>query len=206
VISKPEEAAAALRREWSHPYELMEDRLPQRKARQLRRCTDIEGVDVNDVDVISQQETKIVQLQFLQCRVMKALTTARPSRTSHVRELLTMKSPGEVLPAAMAPEFGEGEPNKTQGRQGQSWIATEPELHFEPRTGERDTFSLEVTGRDTQGLLEWWATGDFNGDGQEDVIAYRAMSPRGGSLTDIAAFVLTRSQPQGVLQILEHWR
>ncbi|OJH34191.1 hypothetical protein BON30_44520 [Cystobacter ferrugineus] len=206
VISKPEEAAAALRREWPQTYTLMEGRLPQRKARELRRCTDIEGVDVNDVDVITQQETEVVQLQFLQCRVMKALTTARPSRTSHVRELLTMKSPGEVLPAAMAPEFGEAAPDKAQERQGKSWSATEPELHFEPRTGERNAFSLEVTGRDTLGLLEWWATGDFNGDGQEDVIAYRAMSPRGGSLTDIAAFVLTRSQPQGVLQILEHWR
>jgi hypothetical protein len=206
AISKPGEAAAALRREWSHPYELMEDRLPQRKARKLRRCTDIEGVDVNDVDVVSQQETELVQFQFLQCRVMKALTTARPSRTSQVREILKLKSPGDVLPATMAPEFGEAQPDKTRERQGQSWSATEPELRFEPRTGERNTFSLKVTGQDTFGLLEWWATGDFNGDGQEDVIAYRAMSPRGGSLTDIAVFVLTRPQPQGVLQILEHWR
>lgn len=206
VISKPEEAAAALRREWPQPYELLEDRLPQRKARELRRCTDIEGVDVNDVDVVSQRDTEVVQLQFLQCRVMKALTTARPSRTSQVRELLTMKSPGDVLPAAMAPEFGEAQPDKTREQQGKSWSATEPELHFEPRDGERNAFSLAVTGQDTFGLLEWWATGDFNGDGQEDVIAYRAMSPRGGSLTDIAGFVLTRSQPQGVLQILEQWR
>ncbi|ATB42329.1 hypothetical protein CYFUS_007807 [Cystobacter fuscus] len=206
MISKPEEAAAALRREWPQTYALMEGRLPQKKARELRRCTDIEGVDANDVDVVTQQETEIVQLQFLQCRVLKALTTARPSRTSQVREILKLKSPGDVLPAALAPEFGEAAPDKARERQGKSWSATEPALHFEPREGERNAFSLEVTGQDTFGLLEWWATGDFNGDGQEDVIAYRAMSPRGGSLTDIAAFVLTRSQPQGVLQILEHWR
>jgi len=208
TISKPGEAAAASSRKWSHPYRIREGELPQRKERTLRRCTDLEGVGVNDVDVITQQDTEALQVQFLQCRVLKALTQARPSRTSQVRELLTMKSPGEVLPVALAPTFfGEEDPSIARAReQGLSWKAVEPELHFDTRPGDRNAFSLEVTGRETMGLLEWWATGDFNGDGQEDVLAYRAMSPKGGSMTDIAVFVLTRSQPQGVLQILEHWR
>jgi hypothetical protein len=207
TISKPGEAASALSRKWSHPYKILEGELPQRKKRALRRCTDLQGVGMNDVDVITRLESESLEVQFLQCRVLKALSTARPSRTSHVREVLTMKAPGEILPAAMAPTFGEDDPRTAQAQRPElSWLASEPELQFEPMSGKYNTFSLHLTGRETRGLLEWWATGDFNGDGQEDVLAYRAMSPQGGSMTDIAVFVMTRSQPQGVLQILEHWK
>ncbi|MFY0526719.1 hypothetical protein ACN28I_27440 [Archangium gephyra] len=53
-----------------------------------------------------------------------------------------------------------------------------------------------------EGYLQWWATGDFNADGDEDVLVFRSLGATGATIADPAAFVLTRTQPRGVLQVL----
>lgn len=204
-LSSPAEAAAALSREWRHPYVLREGKLPRRRARELRRCTDLEGVGEEDVELTSDPAAYAFQRKTIECRVLRMVTRASPSRVSHVRDVLTMKMPGGVLPAALAPALFEADIERVAraGRAGKSWSELDEGLRFEAEPGTMQRRELEVRGKEDAGYLQWWATGDFNADGVEDVIVFRSMSPIGGSAADLAAFVLTRSQPVGVLEVLE---
>ncbi|MCY1075722.1 hypothetical protein [Archangium lansingense] len=204
-ISSPTEAATALTREWSSPWELREGKLPRRRARELRRCTDLDGVGRNDVQYENDPDAYAFQNKALACRVLRMITTARPSRVSHVRDVLTMKKPDEVLPAALAPAISAdelGDIARAQ-REGRSWRDYDGTLRFEAGPREQKWRQLSVSGDDYAGFVEWWATGDFNADGFEDVIVYRSMGPTGGTAADIAVFVLTRTRPKGVFEVLE---
>ncbi len=202
--SSPTEAAAALSREWRAPCALREGRLPERQERELRRCTDLDGVDVNDVDVTVTQDVYAFQMKTIQCQALRRVARAQPSRVSHVREVLTMKAPGEVLPADLAAAFSDEDAERLAqaARAGRSWRDFDKELRF----GEAQGRELEVRGEGDEGYLQWWATGDFNADGYEDVLVFRSLGAIGGSIADPAAFVLTRTQPKGVLRVLERLR
>lgn len=204
-ISAPSEAATALTREWKSPWELRAGKLPGRRARELRRCTDLDGVGRNDVAYENDPDAYAFQNKALACRVLRMITTARPSRVSHVRDVLAMKKPDEVLPAALAPALSDDELRDIARAQraGRSWRDYDGTLRFEAGPQEEKWRELSVHGNDYSGFVQWWATGDFNADGFEDVIVYRSMGPTGGSAADIAVFVLTRTQAKGVLQVLE---
>ncbi|PTL76911.1 hypothetical protein [Vitiosangium sp. GDMCC 1.1324] len=204
-ISSPSEATTALTREWKSAWELREGRLPRRRARELRRCTDLDGVGRNDVQYENDPDAYSFQNKALACRVLRMITTARPSRISHVRDVLTVKKPDGVLPAALAPAISDdelGDIARAQ-REGRSWHDYDGTLRFEAGPQEEKWRQLSVRGNDYAGFVQWWATGDFNADGFEDVIVYRSMGPTGGTAADIAVFVLTRTRPKGVLQVLE---
>lgn len=204
-ISAPSEADTALTREWKSPWKLRAGKLPGRRARELRRCTDLDGVGRNDVAYTNDPEAYAFQNKALACRVLRMLTTARPSRVSHVRDVLAMKKPDEVLPAALAPAISDDELRDIARAQraGRSWRDYDGTLRFEAGPQEEKWRELSVHGNDYSGFVQWWATGDFNADGVEDVIVYRSMGPTGGSAANIAVFVLTRTQAKGVLQVLE---
>ncbi|OJT18821.1 hypothetical protein BO221_39550 [Archangium sp. Cb G35] len=206
--TSPEEAAAALTHEWRAPYTLREGKLPARRERELRRCTDLDGVGVNDVDVTVTHEFHAFQMKFIQCRALQRVARAQPSRVSHVREVLTMKAPGEVLPAALAAAFSDEDAGRLAkaARTGRSWHDVDKALRFEMAPNGAQWRELQVQGESDEGYLQWWATGDFNADGYEDVLVFRSLGATGGSIADLAAFVLTRTHPKGVFQVLERLR
>ncbi|QSQ27252.1 hypothetical protein JY651_21075 [Pyxidicoccus parkwayensis] len=203
MISTPEEASAALTREWSYTLGLRDGHLPQRKDRDIRRCTQTEGVALGDLDVTATVELYPAQAQLIRCRALKLVTLARPSKISHVRNLFATKELGKVLPAELAPVFtpDEVEERARAGRAGQTWSEVDSKVRFE-----RDPdleHVIHVTGQDVSGTLELRARGDFNGDGIEDVLLDRSMGPEGGSAVDMATFLMTRTQPGGALTLLE---
>ncbi|MFP2911745.1 hypothetical protein ACLESD_43320 [Pyxidicoccus sp. 3LFB2] len=202
-ISSPEEAPEALKREWNFAFALRDGRQPQRRERDIDRCTEAEGLELGDLEVRTTVEIYPAQGQLLRCRVLKRVTQARPSRVSHVRNLFSTQALGEVLPADLAPAFapGEDEDRARAGREGRTWSGWDSKVRFAPDPDHKGT--LRVQGDGVEGVLTLWAQGDFNGDGIEDVIVDRSMSPEGGSLVDGATFLLTRTQPGGVLTILE---
>jgi hypothetical protein len=205
-VSSPEEAAAALTREWRAPYVLRKGKLPVRRERELRRCTDLDGVDVNDVDVTVTHEFHAFQMKAIQCRALRRVARAQPSRVGHVRDVLTMKAPGDVLPAALAAAFSDEDAELLAQAARRSWRDFDKELRFEEAPNGAQQRELEVHGESDEGYLQWWATGDFNADGYEDVLVFRSLGATGGSIADLSAFVLTRTQPKGVLQVLERLR
>ncbi|OJH36868.1 hypothetical protein BON30_30685 [Cystobacter ferrugineus] len=204
-VSSPQEASTALTREWRAPYELREGALPARRERELRRCTDLDGVDVRDVDVTVTNDFYAFRMKSIHCRALRRVAQAQPSRTSHVRELLSMKKPGEVLPAALAQVFSDEDAARmAQARHaGRSWHDVDEQLRLEVSPDETRGGELEVHGAVIEGYLEWWATGDFNADGYEDVLVFRSLGATGGTISDQAAFVLTRTRSKGVLEVVE---
>ncbi|NMO21463.1 hypothetical protein HPC49_31245 [Pyxidicoccus fallax] len=198
-ISDPSEASAALSRSWSYSIGLREGSLPGRRDRDIDRCTELDGVEWADLEDMKQIDIGPALSQRQRCWTMKRLTTARPSRVSYVRNVLSTKAPGTVLPSAMAPPTSYHDSAAPDGA-GQSWAAFAPKLRFEPdpeRPGE-----VRITGEYERGQLEPWAVGDFNGDGFEDIVIHRTMS-YGGSLVEISTFLLTRTRPDDVLTVLE---
>ena len=119
-----------------------------------------------------------------------------------------MKAPGEVLPAALAAAFSDEDAERLAqaARAGRSWRDFDKALRFEAAPNEARGHELEVRTEGDEGYLQWWATGDFNADGYEDVLVFRSLGATGGTIADPAAFVLTRAQPRGVLQVLERLR
>lgn len=203
MISSPDEAAAALTREWSYTLELRDGRLPRRKDRELHRCTETEGVTLEDLDVRTTVEVYPAQAQLIRCRALKLVTLARPSKVSHVRDLFAAKELGKVLPADLAPVFTEEETRERAraGRDGQTWSDVDSKVRFERDPDVANL--LRVSGQDVSGTLELRALGDFNGDGIEDVLLDRSMGPEGGSAVDMATFLMTRTRPGGALILLE---
>ncbi len=203
LISSPTEAPEALAREWSHVLELRDGRLPQRSDREIERCTEAEGVALEDLDVTATIELQPARARLLRCRALKKVTQARPSRVSHVRDLFSTKALGNVLPADLAPTFapGEDEERSRAGREGRTWSSVDRKVRFEADPDRKET--LRVQGNGVSGILALWALGDFNGDGIEDAVVDRSMSPEGGSAVDMTTFLLTRTRPGGVLTVLE---
>lgn len=203
MISSPAQAPEALAREWGEVLELREGHHPDRTDREIDRCTETEGVEMGDLTVVVTVDYYAAQAQLLRCRALRMLTRARPARVSHVRDVFTTKALGGVLPADLAPAISpdEAESYARAGREGLSWRKVDPKVRFEPDANRKH--EVDVQGDAVHGDLEWWALGDFNGDGFEDVLVLRTMSPEGGSAVDMAAFLLTRTRPGGVLTVLE---
>lgn len=203
LISSPTEAPEALTREWPHVIGLRDGRLPQRSDREIDRCTEAEGVALDDLDVTATIEIQPARARLLRCRALKKVTQARPSRVSYVRDLFSTKALGNVLPADLAPAFapGEDEERARAGREGRTWSGLDRKVRFEADPDRKGT--LRVQGNGVSGVLALWALGDFNGDGIEDVVVDRSMSPEGGSAVDMATFLMTRTRPGGVLTVLE---
>jgi hypothetical protein len=203
IISSPEQVPEALTREWSYFVELREGRHPERRDRRIDRCTETEGVELDDLVAMATVDLYPVQAQLLRCRALRMLTRARPSRVSYVGDLFSLKAPGKVLPADLAPAIapGEAEERARASREGRTWSDLDSRLRITPHPERQE--ELRVRGDGVTGDLTRWALGDFNGDGFEDLLLLRSVGPEGGSATDMAAFLLTRTQPGAVLTVLE---
>ena len=117
-----------------------------------------------------------------------------------------MVSPSaEILPKpASAPA---ADPSLTASGSFRSWRASNPTLTFD-RTGARAGYQELVVGGTYRGRLTWWAAGDFDGDGVEDVVMFSNLAPTTAANAPnvMRAFVLTRKQSGGPVTLVEQIR
>jgi hypothetical protein len=174
-----------------------------KKGRSIRRCSDIGRAKPNDMEVEFDRDYDGLLAVWLRCRALEIVSQGKPAARGYVRELLTMKNPGNLLPPVMALELVNEDDaiQKAAMRAGKSWREFVQNLSFEP-DDERPQ-QLWVSGDDFGGHLEWWAAGDFDGDGFDDIIVFRALGPEEGTLLESKAFVLTRTNPKGVLKVVK---
>lgn len=197
----PGPPAEALQQAWEEPRRIRDGQLGGRTSRTIRRCTEIGNATPDDMEAGADHEYYGIVDTWLRCRALELVARGKPATQGFVRDIPTMKNPGSRLPAAMGLAVSNEEEAEMQAaeRAGKSWQSFARKLRFEADPGRPQ---LRVIGDDFGGYLEWWAVGDFDGDGYDDLIAYRSIGPDEGTESDPAAFLLTRKEPQGVLKLL----
>jgi len=179
-----------------------EDGYRTKKDHSIRRCSDIGRAKPDDLAVQSDGEFYRAIDAWLRCRALEVIAQGKPAARSYVRELASMKDPGALLPPALALEIVKGDVARQQSATlaGKSWRVFAKKLRFASDDRPQE---FRVIGHDFGGNLYWWAAGDFDGDGFDDIIVYRSLWPEGGSLVETKAFVLTRTTPDGVLKVVK---
>jgi hypothetical protein len=174
----------------------------KRPRRTISRCSDIGRAKPADIEVENDPEYYSVLVVWLRCRALEIIAAGKPAAHGYVRQLLTVKNPGSVLPPVMAFEMAneDKDQQKAAARAGKSWRSFAGKLTFEPENARHEIW---VSGDEFGGPLEWWAAGDFDGDGFDDIIVYRVLGPDQGTFGDIKAFVLTRTTPSGILKVIK---
>jgi hypothetical protein len=142
------------------------------------------------------------RLQFLgaDCRALELLQSARPSRRSALGET-------PLLPRFLPPTLGFLPSEESHRRasvaqaRGLSWKDTEPDLRVTSSTPDQTV--IETPAGYVR--LEWYARGDFNGDGIEDLLVRVASYAKQGTYARIRLVLLTRTAPDEILRVLREF-
>ena len=196
----PNELKAA----WANgTFVLRDDRLPGRHQRSLATCAELVGVSEGDLRIDPGWERYVLLEKFIRCDVLDALTRARPSRGSYLRDVIESNDPGALLPATVSP-VGDATASAPSSAPSSavSWRATDPTLTFD-RAGGRPGYQELIVGGAFRGRLSWWAAGDLDGDGIEDAVLFSNLAPTTGKHPSnvMRAFVLTRRQANGPVTV-----
>jgi hypothetical protein len=196
-----------LTKAWSAPwlngdFDLKDYKVSPHRVREIASCAQMMGITENDVLLGPAWEHYNFREKSIRCRVMARVMTARPAPVGYARDLVASDDPGDLLPAAVAPAPG------ASGVEARSWRAADPTLKFD-RSGARAGYHELIVGGAYRGRLTWWAAGDVDGDGIEDVVMFSNLAPTGDGASDapniIRAFVLTRKQPGGPVTIVQRF-
>jgi hypothetical protein len=204
-IAQASEARAALSRRWEDAWEIAEGKLPGHKPRSLQRCSDLAGVHPDDVATDTDNDYHVVLHQFLTCKAWEIVARAKPARFSHVQEVWRMSELAAVLPASLEPALSSDEgANVGQAtKAGQSWRQYNNTVETKRDSGLLD--DIRFFGNDLVGYLQWLAAGDFDDDGQEDLLLLRVGGPESGTAAVAELFVLTRSKPDVPLRVVRQF-
>jgi hypothetical protein len=210
VADIPHELAAPWR---NGTFFLKGDKIPAHANQSLASCAGLAGVSEKDVRLTLEWERYSFREKLIRCSALVLVGTAQPARVSYVRDLVSADDPGDVLPAAVSPPAGSlpkaggvTRADTSQPASG-SWRALDPTLTFD-RTGARAGYQELVVGGAYRGRLTWWAAGDFDGDGIEDVLMFSNLAPTGAANAPnvMRAFVLTRKQAGGPVSVVRQIR
>lgn len=210
--------AADIPNEWGAPWKngtffLKGEKLPTHGARRLASCADLAGVSESDVRLTLEWERYSLREKLIRCGALAEVRNAHPARVSYVRDLVSMDDPGDVLPAAVAPAAdtlpkpAQALATDTSFTATRVWRAIDPTLTYD-RTGARAGYQELVVGGAYRGRLTWWAAGDFDGDGVEDVVMFSNLAPTAAANAPnvMRAFVLTRRQAGGPVTVVKQIR
>ena len=204
--------------EWVAPWKngtffLKDERVRPHRPQRLASCADLSGVSESDVQLTLEWERYSLREKLLRCGALAEVKSAHPARVSYVRDLASMDDPGDQLPAAVSPAAGmlpkpaaapEADASPTASR---SWRSLDPTLTFD-RTAARAGYQELIVGGTYRGRLTWWAAGDFDGDGVEDVVMFSNLAPTTATNAPnvMRAFVLTRRQAGGPVTVVRQIR
>ena len=202
--------------EWVAPWKngtFFLKHLSPHRPESIASCADLAGVSESEVRLSLEWERYSLREKLLRCGALAEVRNARPARVSYVRDLVSSDDPGGVLPALVSPgaeilrkpaDAAAADPSVNAHR---SWRDSDPTLTFD-RTGARAGYQELVVGGAYRGRLTWWAAGDFDGDGVEDVLMFSNLAPIAAANAPnvMRAFVLTRKQAGGPVTLVKQIR
>lgn len=126
------------------------------------------------------------------CRALRAVAEAAPSRTSHLRGFRLDQDSVEVLPPDLSLVISDEDADRVEAASadGKSWLELEP---IDTVTSEGEAAIL-VEGEGWAVRVEVLAWGDFDGDGLEDVLVKLTGWLSEGSYRTTRLLALTRRQ------------
>ncbi len=167
--------------------------------RHLVNCADLQGVKETDVVLGPQWERDGFREKSIRCRALALVRRATAPRVGYLGDVVSSDDPGGVLPAALSP-------GPVKHREAGSWRAADPKLKFD-RAAARPNYRELVVHGAYEGLLDWWAAGDFDGDGVADAVLFLSLTPSGdpNAANVIRGFVVTRRQAGGPVTVVERF-
>ena len=172
-------------------------------GREIRTCADYLRALKHDWGGSGNTYEQSIESFFKdECDVMWLVLAAKPSRVSYVRGFKLDESALDLLPPSLSFNLSaEQEEAADQAEQsGLSWKKYNPEMKLVGKklneiTVDEDPFSRVI--------LEIKAFGDFNGDGVEDVLLFRASYLTQGTARDYTPVILTRLTQGGRFKAFE---
>ena len=137
------------------------------------------------------------------CSTLALLQHVRPARRSYVRGLLLDQGVLAVLPADVASAWSreEVEAVAEASKLGKSLALFNPAARASTDPNTRNFEITEVPGESSSAIVAVEAWGDFNGDGDDDVVI-SIINLSGGSAQQFRLLVLTRAAPGNVLRVI----
>jgi hypothetical protein len=205
--------------EWVAPWKngtFFLKNLSPHRPESIASCADLAGVSESEVRLSLEWERYSLREKVIRCGALAEVRNARPARVSYVRDLVSSDDPGGVLPAVVSPSVEilpkpasapAADPSLTASGSSRSWRASDPTLTFD-RSSARAGYQELVVGGSYRGRLTWWAAGDFDGDGAEDVLMFSNLAPTAAANAPnvMRAFVLTRKLAGGPVTVVKQIR
>lgn len=183
----------------------------------LQNCEEYLGLGTDDLETEEPADLSVFLHQAASCQALRWLEQAHPSARSFLDGFRLDAQATRTLPARfyldLAPE--EEAALAAATRKSQSWRSFDAAVRADARADARAP--AHFTGNGYDAYLREFARGDFDRDGVEDILIARLAYPSGGSMTDYALFLLTRTaddlampatdnhRPR-VLRVLKVWR
>ena len=176
-----------------------------RKWIKISNCAELKKIDVKAADTRPADAWQYLVGQADWCRALEAIKRAKPSKQSFLAEPLAAKNPAQFLPASVADEINGGDDAEVRQKRRSanalvSWAKSDPNLQpAEVQPKDR----IELAGADYSAMIVYCATGDFNGDGIEDLLLEVSIRAFDASQGEGAYFIMTRTKPTGLLTVVE---
>jgi hypothetical protein len=200
----PSNASPDLKRQmeakWSRSFEVVSPSEGE-KPTLITTCQEaLQGI-ASGVEPAHSYEYSAYQLSLADCYGIENLTNARPSRTSHVRDLRLDESTVRKLPVALA--FGIIELTEYERRQSDN-LSTIEDAQKIDRLEAVSTYSTELyDGEDGRQRLTILGYGDLNNDGVEDLILKVEDDILSTNALLVRLFHLTRLQEGGSVTVIK---
>jgi hypothetical protein len=173
---------------------------PEQPKQVVHNCRELLAVQSPSMQTVPDDEVtrKPFFNMVVDCRSIEILQRAQPARASRITALFTASNLAELLPPDLGDDFVYDFENKVKRANAQcrSWKAFDSTARVKRRS--EDTFDLEA--EDWQGVLQFYARADFDGDGWEDLLVRRDGHAPEGTLASFELFVLGRADADGCIR------
>jgi hypothetical protein len=178
-----------------------------RKWIKIKSCTELKKIDVMAADTRRPEDWGALRGRAEWCRVLETIKRFKPAKRSFLADVLAAKNPAQFIPASVSDEINgqadeavDSASARNTDHASIAWTKSDPKLKLaDDQT--KDMIRLESS--DYLANIAYYATGDFNGDGIEDVLLEVSIRAFDASQGEGAFFIMTRTKPDGLLKVIE---